>query len=427
MSQASKALKEIAAGPEYTLLAQAVEKSDYEAIAAAYRTLAVAIEEKKRAVLEKIDTVPGQMGENRQQFITAFNSRLDTLPAYEKLFKMINEQKIVDGDITDVGSKGDPIVKTADGKTVIISGAKAEKGAHIKYKIITEGQKLDFGKFVELNADFFYSVLNQETLNKIELCFNSVENRLRSGEKMTPEILNEMLAALEQARGIACSLKSVEQERTSQRILAYRKKMLGDYGMKLAFDFMAAAEEKEIRDLYPGDEVKTAKALAAPGLFRRQQYMAFKNSLFMGAKLKGSDEIQAKLEKNIESMDSALKLMEFKATLDELESNARGFVAKMDELFDKLNNKARYTVYAIAEDKTFNAGEIQGKIEGAFSGISLFSEIRRIFRGQGDYFSSREAAVKLKTTLGDAEIQSQDSAIRPYLRNKMGQIYVRKQ
>jgi predicted RNA-binding protein with TRAM domain len=308
MSQASKAIKEIAAGQEYTSLVQATEKSDYEAITNAYRQLANLLEEKKKAILEQIDSLPKQNAEeNRQQFLTAFTQRMESsLPQFYKLFKLISEQKIAEGEVFDTGSKGDPIIRTPDGKTVIVSGVKAEKGVRIKYKVTNEGQKFDFARAVELNADFFYTMLNQEITGRIQEAFNAVEARMRSGtQEITPNSLNELLAGLEKARETACGLKTAEQEQTNGRILALRKRLLGDYGIRLAFDFIAREEEKEIRTLYAGDEQKASLALAAPGIFRRQGYYAFKNGLFAGRNLKGKEEIQKTLESNVETMDSA--------------------------------------------------------------------------------------------------------------------------
>lgn len=130
MSQASKVLKEIAASQEYLDLVQAIEKSDYEAIAANYRKLYSSIEEKKKAILDKIDTLPRQNKDaDRKQFLSAFDRLLvANLPQWDRINNLIKEQKVVEGEIFSTGAKGDPMVRSAEGKTVIVSGSTAAQG-----------------------------------------------------------------------------------------------------------------------------------------------------------------------------------------------------------------------------------------------------------------------------------------------------------
>lgn len=409
---------------------KAIESADYEAIASNYQQLSKLIEEKKKYILEQIESLPRQnMEENRQQFLNAYSTRLDTtLPQWYRLNSLINEQKITEGDIIDTGSKGDPIVKTPEGKTVIISGIKAEKGTRIKYKITSQGAKVDFGRFIDMNADFFYTLLNQDALGNIQSSFNSVDAYLKTGpEKFTPEVLRELLTNLETTREIANNLKLEEKERINGKVLAYRKILLTDYGIKLAIDFIAHKEENEIAELSNGDAQKLALALSSPGLFRRQTFQVLKNELFAGNKLRGYDEILSNMESNLDSMDVALKLMEFKTDVEELEPQVRAFLGKMDELFMRLNNKALNTIYAIAEDKVVNISEIQGKVENAFSELFLDAELKKVFRSPNEFFTLREALAKLRAALGNNNSLPSESAIKPYLKQKIKMAFERQQ
>ena len=426
MSQASKALKEIAAGDEYTTLVQVIEKSDYEAIANAYQQVSNIISEKKNAILEQIDSLPKQnSGENRQQFVTAFTQRMGTtLPHFSKLNELISAQNIAEGEVFDIGSKGDPILKNPAGKTIIVSGVQAEKGTRIKYKVTNEGQKVDFARAIVFNADFFYTLLNQETLNQIQEAFNIVESRLPLiTDELTVDELNEMLAALEKVREIAGSLKTTEKEMTFNKILTLKKKLLGDYGVRLAFNLIAYEEEKEIRNIQVDNEQVIALALTAPGIFRRQAYYIFRNGLFAGRNLKGIDKIQNELESNLDSMENALKLMEFKTTTEELEPSARNYISKMDQLYDNLNNKARHITFTIAGEEIVTVSEMQEKIASAFSIDSMQPEIKRVFQSPGELLSSREAAFKLKALLGDKDIQACEAAIRPYIKKTINRLF----
>ena len=174
MSQASKVLKEIAAMPEYANMAQAIEKNDYEAIANSYKQLNAIIEAKKKEILEKIDSLTRQnKGEDSQQFLNAFSLRISTtLPQWHRLNSLMQEQKVTEGEVIGVGSKGDPMVRTPDGKLTIISGLTAEKGAKVTLRMTKEGEKVNFGQAVEFNPDFFYILLNQTMLTGIRERFN---------------------------------------------------------------------------------------------------------------------------------------------------------------------------------------------------------------------------------------------------------------
>ena len=421
MSQASKALKEIASGQEYTDLVQAIEKSDYEAIAVNYQKLIQSLEEKKKQILEKIDTLPRQNKDtDRAQFISAFNRLIgSTLPQWEALNLRMKEQKVATGEVFSVGVKGDPMVRSPEGKTVIVSGVTAEKGTRLIYRVTRENDKVDFGRGVELNKEFFYSLLNQNILGKVVTTFDTIEARIKEGN-LTTEVINELLAGLQNIREMANSLRPEERTGISSRILAYRKKLLMDYSTKLAFEFI---ENTEVQEITAISADKAPQALAAPGLFRTSSIQMLKNELFDGNKLKGYGETLKQMESGLNNMEAAMKLMEFKAGIEEVERSAKLFFDRLDVLADRLDKKVRNSIYNIAEDKVFTAEEVKNEVEKALSGPALTAELVRVFRSPGDYFSLRESACKLRNMMGSKDAQIAESAIKPYLTQKLNEAF----
>jgi len=94
-------------------------------------------------------------------------------------------------------------------------------------------------------------------------------------------------------------------------------------------------------------------------------------------------------------------------------------------LDDRLNKKARNTIYTIAEDKICNGEEIRAEIEKAFSDASFYSELNRIFRNPNEFFNLREAATKLRTMMGNNNAAAAEAAIKPYLTQKINQAFQR--
>ncbi|MBI4286231.1 MAG: hypothetical protein HY670_10125 [Chloroflexi bacterium] len=429
MSQASKALKEIAASEEYKSLVQAMETADYEAIQKSYLRLGELLEEKKKQVLEKIQTLPRQnKDEDIQQFQNAFTMRLSgALPKWHWLDTMIKEQKVWEGEVFGFGTKGDPLVRTPAGRVVVVRGATLEKGARVRFKVVAEGEKIDFGRVFELTPDFFYFLLNQETIARIRSAIDTIEERVKA-QSVTPgeDGLAEMSAVLkelEDIREMSRTLQTVEREKLESRITAHRRRLLGDRGARLATEFMAKEEEREIAETCAGDHDKAAKALAVPGLFRQPAHEALKAQLFAGEELKGYAEALAGLESRLDSMDAALKLMEFKSGVDDLRPQVRSYIEKMDRLFDRLQRKARSVAFAMAEDKVSQVGDVMQSIKNAFSGEALAAELGRVFRSPGEFFALRETLTKLRALLGDSTIQASEAAIRPYLNRKLSQAF----
>jgi ferritin-like metal-binding protein YciE len=426
MSQASKVLKEIAEGQEYTALVQAIEGDDYETVAENFQKLNELITGGKNQILEKIDSLQRQNKDNdRQVFLNAFNTRLSTtLPEWYRLDTLIKEQKVTESEVLGMGSKGDPIVRSAEGKMVIISGKSVEKGDVLRYRVTKEGDKVDFGRCVELNADFFYSLLNQNILGQVWGSFDKIEARLKpdAGE-ITPEERSELLAELQNIHELAATLKSEERAGISGRILSYRKQLLMDYGTKLATDFINSQEENEIKEVC-GD--KADLALAAHGLFRTHSYRSLKEELFEGTQLKKYNTMLSEMESNLDSMDAAMKLMEFKAGIEQVESSARAYITRLDTLAGRLEKKVRIAMYNLAEDKVCSTEEVQTAIEKSLANGALSTELKRVFRSPNDFFNLRDATSRLRQKLGNADVMASESAIKPYLTQQLQQAFARR-
>jgi uncharacterized protein YukE len=162
--------------------------------------------------------------------------------------------------------------------------------------------------------------------------------------------------------------------------------------------------------------------MAAPGLFRYEPYRAIKAELFAGKSLNGYDEAVKKLESDLDSMDAAMKFMEFQSAFEQIEPSARAYLEKIDQLFDRINRRARTVIASLAEKKDA-PNDIQSQIEAAFNGKIISTEIRGVFHSPTEFFTLREALTKLRTALGNSESLNSEAAIRPYVTEKIHQAF----
>ncbi|MBI4302867.1 MAG: hypothetical protein HY665_00805 [Chloroflexi bacterium] len=424
MSQASKVLKQIASGEEYKALVEAIEKADYQAIASSYVQVKGRLQAGEKEIVEKIQTLPRlNKDEDSQKFRSAFQLRVQTtLPKWYDLNQELQKQKVMEGVVSGFGSKGDPLVRTPEGRIVVVTGATPKEGDKIRFRVVAEGKNADFGEACELTADLFYSIINRGEREEIMKSLVTVEERLRRPVVVDEEALAELgdlLQRLEKARELTARLEQKEKERILGRILAYRKRLLEGTIIKLAFELLSRGEEREIRESLAGNEEEIARALSAPGLFRQEAHKALKTELFSGEKIKGYDEALQKLESNIDSMRAALELEEFKAGMGEFQSAGKRYMDKMDMFFDRLFVRARQTATSIAEGSQQNIEEIKSAVSNSFSGEAACSELRRVFRNAEEFVALRAALVTLRTKLGNSEAALAEAALKPYLRQKI--------
>ncbi|MFH1381412.1 MAG: hypothetical protein ABIH70_00775 [Chloroflexota bacterium] len=424
MSQTKKVLKQIASSEEYQTLVTAIEKADYESIFNSYIQIAKQLEDAGKEINEKIQGLTRRnKEEDSQKFQSAFALRAESMiPRWYWLNTELKKQGITEGEVIGLGSKGDPLARTPEGRIVVIRGTALKEGDKVKFRVVATGEKIDFGRVFELTPQFLYFIFNQETHTKINDLLATIREQLNkyqgNTDQITPEELAQLLKQLAEIRELTDQLQSEEKERLSAILVAYRKRLFRDFIPRLAFELLSRTEENEIKESCLTDEERSA-ALSAHGLFRRDVFEAAKTGLFSGDKIKGYDEMLTKLESNLDSMNSALQFMEFKAAMEEMALPAKRYVEKMDRFFDRLSAKANQLSFTLAEDKVCNVEDITSAISGAFSGESLNIELRRTFRHAEEYFTLRGALVQLKTKLGDNGAAAAEATLRPYLHRKI--------
>lgn len=422
MSQATKILKKIASAEEYKALVTAIEKTDGESALTSYQQISQLLEETEKEVRDRIQSLTRKnKDDDYQKFRATFALRVATnLPQWHWLNSELKKQKIMEGAVFGRGTKGDPLVRTAEGRVVVIRGATLKEGDKVRFKVIVEGEKLDFGKVLELTPDLFYYILTRDTRERIENCFAAIRERLSKNfggtDENSPGELTQLLRELENIRELTAKLGAEERERIMARVMAYRKSLLKASVTYLAFQFLSQQEEKELKESCPGDEQQLSIALSALGLFRYQTHKEIKAELFSGKKLKGYDEIVNNLENNLESMEAALKLLEFKTRVKEAYPLAQRYLQKMDRFFQGLDEKATQVALSLAGgNKLCSTEDIYAAVRDAFSSESLRSELRKAFRSSEEFFTLRGALLELRAKLGGAESTGAEAALRPYL------------
>ena len=425
MSQASKILKKIASGEEYQALVAAIERADYETIVSSYLQIGELLNEAAKEIREKIESLPRQnRDEEHEKFQVAFARRSKaSLPQWYWLESELERQRVMEGRVFGFGSRGDPLVRTPEGRVVVIRDTTLEEGQKLRFKIVTEGDKLDFGRLFELTPHSLYLILIQDTRERIRDSLTSIKerinNQLPGTDAHSPTETSKLLNELEEVRELAPRLREEEKERADARVIEYRRRLLKALCDRMAFEFISQTEQREIEELCAGDEQEIAEALSAPGLFRHQAHEAIRGKLFSGEKPRGYDDILDKLERSLDSMSTALELMDFKTGIEEAYPQAKRYLDRMDRFFKGLSIRAERIAISTAEDKTCNIEEVESAVRTAFSDEALGSELRKVFRSAEEFFALREKLVQLRTMLGNAESIPAETILKPYLRRKL--------
>jgi hypothetical protein len=420
MSQTVKTLKKIATSEEYQALEAAIKQVDPEAIFNSYKRISEILEESEKEILDKIQQLPRHNKDlDWQRFRLALTARSQTiLPHWHWLNEQLKKQKIMEGKVAGFGSKGDPLAKTPEGRIIVVRGATLKEGDRVRFKVVAEGEKLDFGRVLELSPDTFYFILTQDTRERVMNTLNSIRDRIdsyRRGEmESTLSELSQVLSELKDVSELATKLRGQEKERILARIQADRTRLLKASVIKLVFDFIAKREEREIIDPSQGNQEQIARALSAPGLFRHQAHLSLKAELLSGDKPKGYPEIVDQLENNLDSMETALQLMDFKTKIEGVYPLAKRYLERMDLFFERLNRKATDLAFTLGRNIS-DMPQIQSSIEVAFSLEALGAELRRAFRSPGEFFNQRGAVNELRLKLGNTEASRAEAAIEPYL------------
>jgi hypothetical protein len=429
MSQTTNKLKSIAVGEEYKSLCAAIVSRDYQTLYKSFTQISQLLSEARKEIEAKIDSLPRRnKEEDRQKFQRAFEMRSQTaVPQWHWINSKIKKQNIIEGVVVSIGKMGDPITRTPSGKLVALSGSKAKEGDNVVFTIVSAGPKIDFGQQFELTPNTLQVLLNQEVYQKVKDSLDIVEKKLESfpitSDADNLSRLDEMLKTLEEASELAAKMLDSERERVLNRVMTHRRRLLGSMVEKLAVDLVFQEEEKAIKELCGDDEEQVAMALTAPGLFHPQALLVFKEELFDGDKLRGYEKILEKREKHLDTMDSAMKFEDFKASINKLQPKAKQYIDSMEQLFQGLHFIAKQLTTTIINDNTDSSKAILGKIREAFSEKALGDELRHVFRNTKDYFDMREAAIHLKAKLGDTECTTAEALLKPYLLQKVNRAF----
>ncbi len=432
MSNTAKILKSIATGEEYKSLCAAIENRDYKVLYDAFTKVSQLLRDAGKEIEGKIENLPRQnKEEERQKFQKAFEQRSQSVvPQWHWINAQIKKQNIIEGVVVSIGKMGDPISRTPAGKLVVLTGSKAKEGDKVTFTVVSVGPKIDFGRQFELTPDTFYLILNQEALLKVKDSLDTVQKKLDtypgSNDAENLSQMDEMLKTLEEARALAPKMLDIEREKMLNRAMIYRRRLLGPVVEKMALTYVSNEEERAIKDLCGNDESRIAAVFTVPGLFSPKTFNIFKENLFDGDKIRGYEQILEEREKTIDTMDSALKFEDFKANIKELQPAAQLYIDRMEQLFKRINLKAKQLTNSIVDDKAGNSEAVSNKITEAFSEKELGNEIQRVFHNPEEYFDARKATMDLKTKLGDTQCTAAEAILKPYLRQKIDRAFNKK-
>jgi len=429
MSQTKRILKEIASGEDYQALATAMERVDYEAMFASYRRISQLLSEGKRKIEESLQNLPVQnRDEHRDKFLRAFELATERmLPLWHQLNSELTKRKVMEGEVFSFGKKGDPLVKRPEGTIVVLPGSKLEKGERVRFRVIQEAEKLNFGQVFDLNPQSFYLLITEEAREKIRHSLVLIGDHLKTSQQPWNEgslsELGELLQKLEDIKKLSSTLQAEDRERVAAQVAKHRKRLLQGASMRLMFDFTSQQEEREIENFYQDSHQEKTKALLALGLFRRHTYKAAREKLFLGDSPEGYTEVLSQMENKVDSMDSAIELLKLKSAIDEVYPKAKGYFEKMDRLFENLTQRAKQVADALSNKEVVDPEEVYLTIKNAFSEEVLFLELRKAFRSSKEFLSLRGAFTELNRWLRNQETISSEAAFRPYLHHKVLQAF----
>lgn len=425
MSQASRILKSIAASPEYRTLVEAMKTPDYESICRSYLHVWDLLEKPMTEVLEGIQSLSRtNKGEDCQRFQSAIFLRTSTiLPEWHRLNSLLKQEGLEEGQVVGFGSKSDPLVRTSEGRTIVLTHCALTQGQWVRFKVVAKTREVDFGQVVELTPDYLYQIIKQEILVRIRVSLDTVRECLITHQtdscKDKLADLSCLLTELEGVRELASKLQVADRERVVDRVLAYRRRLLDEHGVNLIFDFLSQKEEKEIRQSCQGDEERLALALLEPGLLNHGAHQALKTDLFVGEELRKYVDIQQVLRSKPDDIDIAMELMELKLKTEKAYPLAKEYVKKMNTFFARLHGVARKVCLSMAEERICSVHDIQSAIEKAFSDATISGELRKSFSNAEEFYSLRSGLAEIRTILDDYVNPTSEARIQNYLNHRI--------
>lgn len=428
MSNTKKILRDIAAGAEYKALVDAIEQTDYEVIFDSYTRVSELISSGRGKVEEGIESLPVRSkDEHLDKFRQSFDLAIERLlPLWHQLNQALAKSQITEGEVFGFGKKGDPLVRTPEGIIVALRGSKLEEGDQVRFVVEYEGERISVGRVFTLNPQSFYTLITQEPRERIRNSFTSIEDYLKTIQEQLNEgslsQLGELLVELEEIKNLPSLFKPEERVRIIAQALKYRRRLLHDTGIRLMFDFLSQQEEKAVEDFYHDHHEEKNKALSALGLFRYHTYEAAEN-LLRSDKTEKYGQVLSDKEDEIDSMDSAMKVLESREAIDRAYPKAKNYLEKMNHLFDSLAKRVRQVTDALAKTEIVDPEEIRIAISNNFGEDTLFSELRKAFRSSKEFLSLRGAFSELIKKLGDQESIAAETAFRSYLHYKIPQAF----
>jgi len=428
MSNTKKILKDIASSAEYKDLTDAITQVDYEVIFDSYMNISKLISSGKEKIEEGFEHLPPRSKSERlDKFRQSFDLAVErTLPLWHQLNQALIKGQIMEGEVFSHGKKGDPLVRTPEGILVALRGSKLEEGNRVRFIIVYEGEKISIGKVFDLNPQSFYTVITQESRERVKHSLAAIEDHLKSSQDSPNEdslpLLEELLGELEEITKLPSIFRPEERQRIIAQALRYRNRLLYDFGIRLMFESLSEQEEKGIETFYEGRPEDKNKAMSALGLFRRHSYEAAEK-LLSHDKPEEYGQSFNDIEDEIDSMESAMKIMDYRASIDRAYPKAQSYLEKMNRLFNRLTKKVGQVIDAMPENGMVKPDEIQLVIKDAFNEDSLFFELRKTFKSSKDYFSQRSAFSELIKKLGDQESIAAENAFRSYLDYKIPQAF----
>ncbi|MFC1925296.1 hypothetical protein ACFLW2_01200 [Chloroflexota bacterium] len=428
MSNTKKILKEIASGEEYKDLTDAIEQADYDVIFNSYMSISELIKGGKKKIEEGIENLPiRSRNERLDKFRQSFDLAIErTLPLWHELNQALIKRQIMEGEVFGIGKKGDPLVRTPGGALVALRGSKLEEGNQARFIVDYEGEKISIGRVFTLNPYTFYTLITQESRERIKRSLTSIDELLKTGQELLKEgsfsQVGEILVELEEIKDPPPTFKPEERERIIAQAQRYRNRLLYDIGVRSMYDFLSQQEEKEIEEFYHDRPEEKNKALSALGLFRYHTYETAEE-LVLNDKPEEYGQALSEIEDEIDSMESAMKLMDHKAAIERAYPKAKSYIEKTKRIFDRLTGKVGQVVDALPEEGMVEPEAIQMAIKNTFDDETLFLELRKAFRSSQEFFSQRGAFSELIRKLGDQESIAAETAFRSYLNQKISQAY----
>ena len=426
-------MKEIAAGETYAALQAAVEQGDYEGMFDSYMAIWEQIGRGRSGIEEGIENLSVQnKDEHRDKFSQAFDGAVERmLPAWYEVEQRLQagyaKWKVMEGEVFGFGKKGDPLVRTPEGVIVVLKGSGLQAGDRTRFRVLQEAEKMSFGRVFELTRQSFYTVMTQETHDKIQALVDEVDARVGgvSGpvDEVPPSELAELLQRLEEIRKLAASLRAREKDAALAKVVRYRQRLLSGVGKSIVFDLISKREEVEIGSFYPDGGEEKASAMSALGLFRPRGYDEVGKKLLPDSEPEKYQEMLENMKEQVDSMDRAMEFLEFKSAMDDVYPKAKRYLERMDRFFNNLALRADRVTSALSRHDVVDVVELRSAIESAFSEQVVFAELRRAFRSSKELLSLRAALADVNRSLGDEESVVAETAFRPYLRHKVAEAF----